>query len=303
MPGTGAHASTRQGALRANVAVFLFGLAGVIGTLSGLPAPLVTLGRSVFAGVTLLLFAAALRVPLRPQRRRDVVLLAGQGVLLAIHWTAFFEAIDVANVALGLLAFSSFPLFTALIETWFLREPPRRAHVAAALLILPGVTVLLPTINPHNHATAGVLWGLLAGLTFALLSVVNRALGRRYSTVQISVYQDGIAALVLLPVAIAAHPAALLAPRTLLSLLVLGVACTALAHTLFIAAMQAITAQLASIFAALEPVWGTGAALVLLGQIPSGRTLVGGAIIVLATLLPGMAALVRHRGVPASHVL
>lgn len=277
---------SQQGLLSANVATLLFGLAGVLGELSGAPAPLITLGRVIFAGIALALWVALRRSPARPHNRRDLALLTLLGIILAIHWTAFFQAIVVSNVAIGLLAFSSFPLFTAILEPVLLRQRPRLLETLAALLILPGIVLLLPRFSLSDSTTQGVLWGLLAGATFALLSVLNRGLTTRYSSVVISLYQDGVAAIVLLPTLLLIPLTGLLTIRTLLLLAALGLACTALAHTLFIASMRHITAQLASVTAALEPVWGVVFAWLLLSQTPTPRTLLGGVIIVCATLVP-----------------
>src|SRR4029078_9291430 len=68
-------------------------------------------------------------------------------------------------------------------------------------------------------------------------------------------------------------------------LLVLGVACTGLAHTLFIASMQRLSAHTASVVAALEPVYGIALAALLLQEIPTVRTLAGGVLIVAAALV------------------
>jgi drug/metabolite transporter (DMT)-like permease len=65
----------------------------------------------------------------------------------------------------------------------------------------------------------------------------------------------------------------------------LGLVCTALAHTLFIAGLREISAHTASVIVALEPVYGIVLALVLLGEVPDARTLVGGALIVGAAFL------------------
>lgn len=286
----------RRGLITANVATLFFGLAGVLGSLTGLPAPLITLGRAAFAGLALGGWALLARLSLRPRAGRDLAILIAQGVLLAIHWTAFFQAIVVSNVAIGLLAFSSFPLFTAALEPLLLRQRPQIPEIVAATLIVPGVALLVPAFSLDNTATQGVLWGLLAGATFALLSVVNRSLSARYEGAMISFYQDGVAAIVLLPTLLltSATPGALTL-RTLLLLAALGLVCTALAHTLFISSLRDITAQLASVIAALEPVWGIGFAWLLLAESPSTRTLVGGALIVGATLIPGAVALVRPR--------
>ena len=284
-----------RGLVSANVAVLLFGLAGVLGKLSLLPAPLIVFGRSFFAGLVLLAVCWLRHIPLRPKQPRDAYLLLGQGVLLALHWTAFFQAINVSNVAIGLLSFSSFPLFTAILEPLLLHQRPSRIQIVAALLILPGIFLLVPSFTLQNQTTLGVMWGVLSGASFALLSVTNRWLGRTYSSLMISLYQDGIAAIVLLPIFLFTATGTSWTPQTLLILIILGVVCTALAHTLFIASMRDITAQTASLLASLEPVWGIIFGIVLLGAIPTTRTLIGGAIIISATLLPGIMALVSSR--------
>ena len=285
------NASVRLGVVYAHLATLCFGLAGVLGKLTGLPAPLITLGRVVFAGAALAIWAISQRASLRPKCRADLALLLGQGIILAVHWTAFFQAIVVSNVAIGLLAFSSFPLFTAALEPLILRQRPSRLQLAAALLVLPGIALLTPEFSLSSDATQGVLWGLLAGATFALLSTLNRRLTRAYPSLTISLYQDTTAALALLPTLFfipAASLARLFDPRALVLLLVLGVCCTALAHTLFIASLRAITAQFASVIATLEPVWGILFAWLLLSEAPTLRIMLGGALILCATLLPGL---------------
>jgi drug/metabolite transporter (DMT)-like permease len=284
-----------RGLVFANIAVLLFGLAGVLGKLSVLPAPLIVFGRSFFAGLVLLVVCWFWHIPLRPKRSRDSYLLLGQGVLLALHWTAFFQAINVSNVAIGLLSFSSFPLFTAVLEPLLLHQRPSRIQIVAALLILPGIYLLVPSFTLQNQTTLGVMWGVLSGASFALLSVTNRWLGRTYSSLMISLYQDGIAAIVLLPVFFFTATGSFWTPHDLLILFILGVVCTALAHTLFIASMRDITAQSASLLASLEPVWGIIFGILLLGAIPTASTLLGGAIILGATLLPGIVTVVSPR--------
>ena len=241
--------------LAINSAVILFGLAGVLGKMTGLPATIIVFGRVVVAGAALGVVALTLGASLRPHNSREALILCGQGVLLAVHWVAFFQSINVSNVAIGLLSFSSFPLFTALLEPPLLRQRLRGAELAGALLVLPGIYLLVPSISLNDTTTQGVVWGVLAGATFALLSVGNRWLGRSYTSVTISLYQEVVAALALLPALWLTPLAAPLTIRQALLLITLGLVCTALAHTLFIAGMRSSPAQLASLLACLEPVW------------------------------------------------
>jgi drug/metabolite transporter (DMT)-like permease len=286
-----------QGPLSANIAVLFFGVAGVLGKLSTLPSPLIVLGRVFFASPVLLVLCLSQRLPLRPRQTRDGFILCGLGVLLAVHWTTFFQSIEVSNVAIGLLSFSSFPLFTAAFEPLLLHQRPSSIHIVASLLILPGIYLLVPSFTLQNQTTLGVFWGVLSGATFALLSVTNRALGERYPSLVISLYQDGVATIVLLPALFLVPTGSLWAPRELLILLFLGVICTALAHTLFIASLRHMTAQSASLVASLEPVWGIVFGIFLLQEFPTMTTLVGGVLIIGAVLLPAIMAFVMPHAV------
>ena len=59
----------------------------------------------------------------------------------------------------------------------------------------------------------------------------------------------------------------------------LGVVFTGLAHSLFIGGMKTVRAQTAGIIASMETVYGIASAAVILGEIPSGREILGGCII------------------------
>jgi len=59
-----------QGLAFANVAILFFGLAGVLGKLSVLPAPLIVFGRTFFAGFVLLAVCWFWHIPLRAKRSR-----------------------------------------------------------------------------------------------------------------------------------------------------------------------------------------------------------------------------------------
>ena len=69
-----------------------------------------------------------------------------------------------------------------------------------------------------------------------------------------------------------------------------------MAHALFITSLRYIRAQLASLIVSLEPIYGIAFALLLLGELPAPRTLLGGAIILGAVF----AAMLLHARRPVS---
>ncbi|MDT8341473.1 MAG: DMT family transporter [Longimicrobiales bacterium] len=263
-----------------HVAVLLFGAAGLFGKLLALHPVGIVLGRVVFATLFLGALLRARGAPLALERARDAVGMVGLGMLLAAHWVTFFHAIQLSSVAIGLLTFSTFPIFTAVLEPLLLRERWSWGDAGAALVTFVGVALVVPEPAWSNSFTRGAVWGVVSGLTFALLSIANRGLVRRYPPLVLAFHQDLWAAVALLPFlgVVGAVPGG----RDLLLLVLLGVVFTAGAHSLFIHGLREVRARTASVIATLEPVYGIAFALLLLGEVPAGRTVLGGAVILAA---------------------
>ncbi len=268
--------------LQVHASVFLFGLSGLFGKFLDLPATVIVLGRTGFATLALGLVLGLGGQTLRPRSAQDLLGMALLGGLLAFHWVSFFHSIQLATVAIGLLTFSSFPVFVTLLEPLLFKTPWRWRDGAIAALVVLGVALVIPEYRPGSATTLGAIWGLLSGLSFALLQLLNKGYRQRYSALAIAFYQDFFACLSLL--AIAPLTSLALSTREVGLLLVLGVLCTAVAHTLFIESLAVLRTQTASIISALEPVYGILLAALVLGEVPSFRTLVGGGLI-LGTIL------------------
>jgi len=264
-----------------HAAVALFGFAGLFGKWLALSPVAIVLGRTTVAAIALgiLLLRARTRAPF------DVRLI-GNGVVLALHWLSFFAAIQESTVAVGLLGFASFPLFTLLAERAFIARRLRRRDGITVLLVTAGLALLVPELSLANPVVLGLGWGLVSGFTFALLVVMNRRWTGTRTATDIAFWQNALAALVLVPFAWAADYAiGPIGGREIMLIIVLGLACTALAHTLFISGLAVVTAHTASVIAALEPVYGIALALVFLGEVPTPRTIAGGALIVAAAVI------------------
>jgi drug/metabolite transporter (DMT)-like permease len=274
-------ASRASDLVQVHAAVLLFGFAGLFGKWLALPPVVIVLGRTLVATLALAAIVLACGRPAAPTRR-----LMANGFVLAIHWVAFFEAIAASSVAIGLLGYATFPLFVLVLERWLLRRRFSGLELATAALVTAGLVVLVPSLDAGDATLRGLAWGMLSGFTFAVLAVRSRALAQTHSPWEVAAWQNAFAALVLLPIAWLGRAAIPdLGLRDIALIVVLGLACTALAHTLFIASLRRLSAHTASIVAALEPVYGIALALLLLHEVPATRTLCGGVLIVLAALL------------------
>ncbi len=271
-----------MGLLEIHIAVLFFGLAGLFGKLVNQPPTVIVFGRVLFAMAFLLPAMWYLKQSPRLNRTRDYFALLLQGFILAVHWGTFFQAIQVSTVAVGLITFSTFPIFVTFLEPVFFKEKLRPADVVLALVTFTGVVLVVPAFNLDNATTQGALWGTTSGLTFALLSIMNRKYARAYSSLVVAFYQDAAAALFLIPFLFL--PAPVMTLPDMLWLALLGIVFTGVAHSLFIRGLAHVKAQTASIIASLEPVYGILAAALLLGESPAMRELAGG-VVILGTAL------------------
>ena len=272
---------TALGAL--HIGALFFGLTGVFGKLAQAAPSVIVFGRAVFAVLALALFARIAQKAWQPLHAQDWRRLLLGGVLLAGHWVSFFIAVKVAGVAIATLGFASFPAFTVILEGLWFRERVRSNEILLVLLVSIGLILVTPDFDLASQATAGLLWSLLSGLLFSLLSLTNRASSARIPAVQAALCQNAVVALCLLP---AAAPA--LTEVTAMDWLwigLLGVFCTGVAHSLFVASLAVIKARTAAVVFALEPVYGIALAWLIFAEAPTPRMLVGGALIILAIVI------------------
>ncbi|GLX91578.1 hypothetical protein Pfra02_41460 [Pseudomonas fragi] len=273
---------TARNALGAlHIGALLFGLTGVFGKLAAASASVIVFGRAGFAVIALACFAAVShRSAWHALNRRDVRSLLVSGLLLAGHWVSFFIAVKVAGVAIATLGFASFPAFTVLLEGLIFRERIRLNEIMLVVLVSVGLILVTPTFDLASQATEGLLWAIASGLSFSLLSLNNRANAGRVPAVQAAMWQNAVVALCLLP--FAAPQISSVRPLDWVWIGLLGVLCTGVAHSLFVASLAVIKARTAAVVFALEPVYGITLAWLLFHETPTLRMLLGGALIIVA---------------------
>ncbi|HCS05654.1 DMT family transporter [Pseudomonas lundensis] len=273
---------TALGAL--HIGALMFGLTGVFGKLAAASAAVIVLGRAGFAVIALAGFAAlSRRTRWYSLTLKDARSLLISGGLLAAHWVSFFVAVKVAGVAIATLGFASFPAFTVLLEGLIFRERIRFNEGVLVMLVSVGLILVTPSFDLASQATEGLLWAIASGLTFSLLSLNNRANAGRVPAVQAAMWQNAVVALCLLP--FAAPQLSSVRPLDWLWIGLLGVLCTGVAHSLFVASLAVIKARTAAVVFALEPVYGITLAWLLFHETPTLRMLLGGALIIIAIVV------------------
>ncbi len=265
-----------------NISVLLFGFAGLFGKWIDLPALGITFGRVFFSSIALGLFMLVTKQSFRVGSKKDLKLLLLSGVFLALHWWSIFVSIQLSTVAIGTITFSTFPMFVTFAEPLVNHERPKLRNVIIALIIFIGVLITIPEFSFENNMFKGVLIGMVSPIAYTVITMLNKGFSDNYSGTLISFYEQGTAALVLLPfvLTLGIHPTM----HDIGLLLIFGTITTAFAHTLFISSLKYIPARLAGVCSSMETVYGILFAMLLLGEVPSLREVAGGAIILITVI-------------------
>lgn len=265
-----------------HLAILLFGSAGVIGKYVSVSALIVTLWRVITSALFLFALIKIRKINYKIDNKRDLRFFILAGIVMAIHWTSFMHAIQVSSVAIGTITFATFPLYVTFMEPFFFDEKLKFRNILEALLIILGVLITIPEFSLGNSTTRGVLWGILGSFTYAVLSLMNRKLTSKYVGVTVCFYEQLVAAIILLPSAFILKP--VVSGQEMVLLTILGVVCTAVAHTLFVSGLKTVKVQTASIISGMEPVYATFLAFIFLGNAPSIKEVLGGVLILTVTI-------------------
>lgn len=278
--------SSQQALFQVHLSVFLFGFAGLFGKWILLDSISIVWGRVLFASITFGLYFIYNKINVFRLKPLAFLLLFFLGALLAFHWWSFFKAIQLSNVSLGLLSFASFPVFTAVLEPAFFKTKWQGKTMLLVLLSSLGLYIILPEWDWQSDFAKGIFWGILSGLSFAVLTLFNQKIQQENllpsnnRSVILSFYQDFFAWIVLSPFIGSSFMD--FSTFNWFQIIILGVIFTALAHFLYINGLRKVKATTSSLASNLEPVYGMILAWILLGETIQWSTIWGGSLILLA---------------------
>lgn len=259
-----------------NIAVFLFGLAGLFAKWIDVPAIGITLGRVFFSSISLYIYSFIVKENIRVEKKHFILLVIS-GIILAFHWWSFLYSIQISTVAIGTITFSMFPLFITIIES-IRNQKISILELVSSLLIILGVFITIPEFSLSNDMFVGIIIGILSALSYALLTLMNRYFSIYYSSTTIALYEQSSATVILLPTLLFINSTPTFKDISLL--IFLGIVTTALAHTLFISSLKNVEAHKAGIISAMESVYSILLAYLFLYEIPTVREIIGAIIII-----------------------
>lgn len=289
-----------RGYAELGVAGLVNGSIGVMVASTEMPATMLLCLRMTFAAVALGAVVLATG-SWRDLRMKGAPLRAlGISVALAANLLLYFLAVRSTGVAVAIFLSYLAPVYLAFVAPRVLKEKTEPVVYAALAIGLVGMAVILVPgllLDGIRLSASGLLCGWAAGVMYAVCLLLAKSLRSLHvrSTPVVFSQSTFTAAVMLVPGLLAVN--AVQYQWTGIDILIaalLGLVTTAFSFSLFMDGLHYVRVQHAGIIAYVEPVSAPLYALLLLGQVPSAWTIVGGALIVAA----GILVVLRAHGEP-----
>ena len=266
--------------------VFIWGFTAVLGDLISIEAvPLVwhrMLLGSLFVLIYIIYNKGMLKVSLR-----SLIKFAFVGLLIALHWLAFFSAVKVSNVSITLAMMSTGAFFASFLEPIFFKRKIIAYEVIFGLIVIIGLYIIFKV---ESEYLSGILLALLASFLGALFSIFNGMMVKSHNATVISFYEllFGVVFITLYILFTDGFDNAFfnLSGSDWTYLIILASICTAYAFIASVHVMKWISPYTVMLTTNMEPVYGILLALLILGEKEyMSPTFYLGAIIILITVV------------------
>ncbi|MDQ2768644.1 MAG: DMT family transporter [Gemmatimonadota bacterium] len=225
--------------------------------------------------------------------RTGLLLAAGAGVLLALHFWAWNASIALTTIAASTVLVDLQPVIVAGASAAWLREAPSRRQWIGILFAIVGAAVLGSadwngSAAHGSNAFLGDVLALGGGVAAALYYLTGRRVRQQLDLWPYVAIVYGVCFLTLLSISITARlPLLHQPPRELAIFAALAIGPMLLGHTGMNWAVKFAPAFIVNLTVLGEPIGATvlGALLPGIRELPSGRTLIGEAIVLIGILV------------------
>lgn len=242
-----------------------------------------------FLIASVILIAVARRRGLEPVRKKDFPML------LAIGFAGYFLSnaalmlgVQYSNASASSLINSTTPVFVVLFAWLILREPLTVRKMAAILLAVTGAAVIIGGSFQGSQMT-GMLFSITSVLIWSLVTILIKKMTVRYHPIVITAYGMLIACICSFPIAVydLTHTADLSRVNavTVMSVLYVGLICTAFAHVLWNECLSRLGAGNCAIFYPIQLIVSALLGVLILHETLDRRFLAGAALIISGILL------------------
>jgi len=288
----------RRALIEIHLCVVLWGFTAILGKLISLPALQLVWWRMLLVVLALACFPRVWRA-LRDIPPRRMLVFAGIGCVVALHWLGFYGSVKLANASVAATCMALAPAVTALIEPLITGARFERHNLLLGVLVIPGVALVVGGIPGSMHL--GFWVGVVSAALAALFNALNKRFLGHHDAMAVTWLELGAGFLVIALLAPLSGGVVLPSVRDGAWLAVLAIACTLIPFAMALATLRHLSAFTTQLAINLEPVYAILIAVLFLGE---ARELNGlfflGVAIVLAVVFGHAALQQRLTGRPRS---
>lgn len=257
--------------------------------LNQVPAFTVLFIRYLISGTALLIFLQTRKnstsKKIDPRDYKYFIFVGVVGYFLGIG--AQLLGTKLSNASLASLINSVNPIFIIIFAVIILKEKITINKIVAVIATLIGVYIIIGGQGKGGNLL-GISLSIVSVILWSLMSVVVRKIAKKYDAITITTYGILIAAICTLPISVielaTTKNVGIFKPSVAISLLYMGLICTALAHMLWNKSLSIIEASSCALFYPLQPMISAILGCLFLGETIT-LSFIGGAVLILGGVL------------------
>lgn len=277
--------------------VFVWGFTAVLGALISIEAIPLVWFRMLFAMAIIFVFLKIRKRNLHFSKKTLLAFAIG-GIVIALHWLAFFGAIKASNVSVTLAVLSTGAFFASFLEPIYYKRKIILYEVFFGIIVIAGLYLIFEV---ETQYTLGILLALAAAFLSALFSVINGKFVAKHDASSISFYEllFGVSGITLYLIFTSSFDVSffLLSTKDWIYLFILASACTAYAFIASVHVMKWISPYTVMLTLNMEPIYGIILAVIVFGEAEqmSPQFYYGAGIILLTVIANGIIKIVLER--------
>lgn len=278
-----------------HLVVFIAGFTAILGEIISIGSFPLVWYRMAIAAVLMFAYIKFAKIDLTINKK-TFVKFGIAGIIIALHWITFFEAINQSNVSITLAMFSTGALFASLIEPIIYKRGVIWYEMIFGVFVILGIYLIMKDGIDYLN---GVVLGILSAFLSSLFAVINGKFVERHDASVISFYEF-IVGVLFISIYLLFSDDGFSKEFFVLSLsdwtciLILASICTAFAFIISVAIMRQISPFTVVLTYNLEPVYGFVLAILFFPEKETmSLSFYLGAVIILTTVI--MNAIMKSR--------
>ena len=197
-----------------------------------------------------------------------------------------FNSYNYITVANATIVYYLAPVIVIFVSPIFLKEKLTSKKVVAVICAMCGLILIVKTntSNVNIDLTSGIINAFIAACLYASVIILNKFI-KNVDDYKKTFIQIFMASMVLLPWVIYRDKIVFDSIKSIILILVLGIAHTGIAYCLYFSAMKDLKAQSVAILGYIDPVSSVVFSIFLLREPFSIYQLIGGVIILLSAII------------------